>query len=240
VAAIGHPEQGGMWTLTTGIVSTVIANLGNVKGKKGFQTDTSINRGNSGGPMLDAAGNIIGVNTLMSRKAADGLAITGVNYAVRSDVAKRWLEQKAGLLMAYSGAAMGTVVAMNVSVKAPPSPEASRSPLPQGSPALPAPTLAQNTAAPASEALSPDLPMADRSMPAPPASMRPGAAPANPAAAAPKPPARTLAVSMKDAKHQSLTESKPFDRDALIEAQIKELEELGDEMHQDILKHRHN
>ncbi len=91
VAAIGHPEQGGLWTLTTGIVSTVVADLGGVAGRAAFQTDASINRGNSGGQLLDAAGDIIGVNTLMSRKAADGLAITAVNFAIRADVARRWL-----------------------------------------------------------------------------------------------------------------------------------------------------
>lgn len=91
VAAIGHPEQGGLWTLTTGVVSTVVANLGGVSGKNAFQTDASINRGNSGGPLLNGNGDIIGVNTLMSRKAADGLAITAVNFAVRADVARGWI-----------------------------------------------------------------------------------------------------------------------------------------------------
>ncbi|MDX6769568.1 MAG: serine protease, partial [Elusimicrobiota bacterium] len=102
VAAIGHPEQGGLWTLTTGVVSTLAADLGGVKGKDAFQTDASINRGNSGGPLLDAAGRVVGVNTLMSRKAADGLAITAVNFAVRSDVARRWLAERAGVSLAYA------------------------------------------------------------------------------------------------------------------------------------------
>lgn len=103
VAAIGHPEQGGLWTLTTGVISTVLADLGGVKGKNAFQTDTSINRGNSGGPLLDASGRLVGVNTSMSRKAADGLAITSINFAVRSDVAKRWMAGQ-GEKLAYGGA----------------------------------------------------------------------------------------------------------------------------------------
>lgn len=101
VAAIGHPEQGGLWTLTTGVVSTLVANLGGVDGRTAFQTDASINRGNSGGPLLNANGDIIGVNTLMSRKAADGLAITAVNFSVRADVAKDWIE-KSGKKLAYA------------------------------------------------------------------------------------------------------------------------------------------
>lgn len=103
VAAIGHPEQGGLWTLTTGVISTVLADLGGVKGKDAFQTDTSINRGNSGGPLLDASARMVGVNTLMSRKAADGLAITSVNFAVKADVAKRWLAAQ-GAPLAYGAA----------------------------------------------------------------------------------------------------------------------------------------
>jgi len=103
VAAIGHPEQGGLWTLTTGVISTLLADLGGVAGKDAFQTDASINRGNSGGPLLDASGRLVGVNTLMSRKAADGLAITSVNFAVKSDVAKRWLAAS-GEKLAYGRA----------------------------------------------------------------------------------------------------------------------------------------
>jgi len=91
VVAIGHPEQGGLWTLTQGVVSTVIADLGGVAGKDAFQTDASINRGNSGGPLIDRSGAIIGVNTSMARKAADGLTITSVNFSVKSSVARRWI-----------------------------------------------------------------------------------------------------------------------------------------------------
>jgi len=91
VVAIGHPEQGGLWTLTQGVVSTVVADLGGVPGKNAFQTDASINRGNSGGPLIDRSGAIIGVNTSMARKAADGLTITSVNFSIRSAVARAWL-----------------------------------------------------------------------------------------------------------------------------------------------------
>ena len=93
VVAIGHPEQGGLWTLTTGVVSTVIANLGDVPGKDVFQTDASINRGNSGGPLIDRRGEMIGINTSIARKAEDGLAITSVNFSIKSDVVKKWLSE---------------------------------------------------------------------------------------------------------------------------------------------------
>jgi len=35
---------------------------------------------------------MIGVNTSIARKASDGLAITGINFAVQSDVAREWLQ----------------------------------------------------------------------------------------------------------------------------------------------------
>ncbi|MFH1724839.1 MAG: serine protease [Elusimicrobiota bacterium] len=91
VVAIGHPEQGGLWTLTSGVVSTVVADHGGVPGKHVFQTDASINRGNSGGPLINLRGSMIGVNTSMARRAADGIAITAVNFSLKSSVVKTWL-----------------------------------------------------------------------------------------------------------------------------------------------------
>lgn len=108
VVAIGHPEQGGLWTLTQGVVSTVIADLGGVKGKDAFQTDASINRGNSGGPLIDRSGLIIGVNTSMARKAADGLTITSVNFSVKSSVARRWLGSEEAPAAAAAAPALET------------------------------------------------------------------------------------------------------------------------------------
>jgi serine protease Do len=91
VVAIGHPETGGLWTLTTGTISAEIENFNGVKGKDIFQTETSLNRGNSGGPLLDGRGAMVGVNTMISRKAADGMTITSINFAIKSSVARQWL-----------------------------------------------------------------------------------------------------------------------------------------------------
>jgi len=91
--AIGHPEQGGLWSLTTGVISAQRSDHAGVKGKNLFQTEASINRGNSGGPLLDEQGAMIGINSLIARRAADGLAITAVNFAIKSRVALRWLNR---------------------------------------------------------------------------------------------------------------------------------------------------
>jgi serine protease Do len=92
VIAIGHPEQGGLWTLTTGTISSQINNYGNIPGKNVFQTEASINRGNSGGPLINSQGDIVGVNSIISRKAKDGMAITGINFSIKSRVAVNWLD----------------------------------------------------------------------------------------------------------------------------------------------------
>lgn len=99
--AIGHPEQGGLWTLTTGVVSTVIANLGGIEGKDVFQTEASVNKGNSGGPLLDDKGHMIGINTEVARRGRGGSVITDVNFAIKSSVAVSWLAGQ-GMGLAYA------------------------------------------------------------------------------------------------------------------------------------------
>lgn len=103
VVAIGHPEQGGLWSLTYGRISGQMANQSNVKGKDVFQTDTSVNRGNSGGPLLDRRGYMVGINTNIARLASDNMPITGVNFALKSSVVKQWLGGQ-GLTLAYGSA----------------------------------------------------------------------------------------------------------------------------------------
>jgi serine protease Do len=103
VLAIGHPEQGGMWTLTAGLISAQFEDFNGTTGKHVFQTDTGLNRGNSGGPLLDRHGQMIGINTAMARVAKDGTPIMSVNFAVESNVARQWLKQH-GVDIAYADA----------------------------------------------------------------------------------------------------------------------------------------
>lgn len=94
VIAIGHPEQGGLWSLTTGVISAEVDNFNGVKGKHVFQTETGLNRGNSGGPLLGSDGHMVGVNTAIARVAADGLPITSISFALKSSVAKQWIREQ--------------------------------------------------------------------------------------------------------------------------------------------------
>jgi len=90
-AAIGHPEHGARWSLTTGRIGGEWASFEGVAGKDVYQMETSVNRGNSGGPLLDGNGYMVGINTAIARRSEDGLAITGVNFAIKSSVVRKWL-----------------------------------------------------------------------------------------------------------------------------------------------------
>jgi serine protease Do len=94
VVAIGHPEQGGLWTLTTGTISAQFENFDATKGKSVFQTETGLNRGNSGGPLLDTYGRMVGINTAIARLSSDGLPIMSISFSLKSNVAKRWLHDQ--------------------------------------------------------------------------------------------------------------------------------------------------
>ena len=100
VIAIGHPEQGGFWTLTYGRISAEHRDYKGVPGKDMYQTDTSVNRGNSGGPLLDRRGYMVAINSNIARLSKDGLAITGINYSIKSSVVMKWLNDN-GYKVAY-------------------------------------------------------------------------------------------------------------------------------------------
>lgn len=53
------------------------------------QTDADVNPGNSGGPLLNLNGEVIGVNDFMSLDPQTGAAFPGLNFAISSDTVKR-------------------------------------------------------------------------------------------------------------------------------------------------------
>ena len=87
VFAIGHP-MGMVWTVTKGIVSSR-ERFARHPFIKSIQTDAAINKGNSGGPLLNMKGEIIGINSLMISKSGTS---AGVGLAVRGDVVKKSFE----------------------------------------------------------------------------------------------------------------------------------------------------
>jgi len=88
VLAYGSPH-GLSGTLTQGIVSALRDNLrgvGNGRIRGLIQTDAPINPGNSGGPLVDARGEVIGVNTLIISQAGGS---EGIGFAVPSRLVRR-------------------------------------------------------------------------------------------------------------------------------------------------------
>ncbi len=79
--AIGNPF-GLDFTLTTGVISAIgrqVQGAGGVTIRDMIQTDAAINPGNSGGPLLDSAGQLIGMNTMIYSKSG---ASAGIGFAV--------------------------------------------------------------------------------------------------------------------------------------------------------------
>src|SRR5882724_609421 len=92
VLAIGNPF-GFSGTLTTGIVSSLgrdIPTENNQTLEGMIQTDASINSGNSGGPLLDSQGNVVGINTAIY--GANGGGSVGIGFAMPINRAKAMLE----------------------------------------------------------------------------------------------------------------------------------------------------
>jgi len=92
VAAIGSPFSERQ-SLSVGVVSAVdrtITGLTAFQISGAIQTDAAINPGNSGGPLVDADGQVIGINQQIRTSSGGG---EGVGFAVPVDVARRSLEQ---------------------------------------------------------------------------------------------------------------------------------------------------
>jgi S1-C subfamily serine protease len=92
VLAIGQP-LGLEGTLTTGIVSSLGRTIGSENGRElegMIQTDAAINQGNSGGPLLDSSGNVIGINTAIF--SSNGGGSIGIGFAMPINRAKAMLD----------------------------------------------------------------------------------------------------------------------------------------------------
>ncbi|MDD3288927.1 MAG: DegQ family serine endoprotease [Alphaproteobacteria bacterium] len=89
IMAIGNPfGLGG--TVTTGIISARARDINSGPYDDYLQTDAPINRGNSGGPMFDMDGKVIGVNTAIFSPSGGSI---GIGFAVPSSMAKSVIDQ---------------------------------------------------------------------------------------------------------------------------------------------------
>jgi putative serine protease PepD len=138
VYAIGNP-YGLEETLTRGIVSALGREIAAPDGSKiigAIQTDAALNPGNSGGPLLDEEGDVIGVNSQIASDAstANGSqpGSTGVGFAISSNtVAEAIKKIESGQGVTYASATQGALEAQGARARRSPygaSPYGSQSP----------------------------------------------------------------------------------------------------------------
>lgn len=93
VLAIGNPYNLGQ-TITQGIISATGRTGLNPTGRQNFlQTDASINRGNSGGALVNSMGELMGINTLSFDKSNDGETPEGLGFAIPFQLATRIMDK---------------------------------------------------------------------------------------------------------------------------------------------------
>ncbi len=90
VIAIGNPFGFG-GTVTAGIISSRNRDIGLTRYDDFIQTDASINQGNSGGPLFDLNGRVIGINTAIIAPGSSGSI--GIGFAIPANPASKVIDQ---------------------------------------------------------------------------------------------------------------------------------------------------
>jgi serine protease Do len=96
VIAIGSPLGNFKNTVTVGVVSATGRSIDTGNGyqiENLIQTDAAINHGNSGGPLVDLAGEVIGINTLVVRNTDGGDVAEGLGFAIPVNTAQAIAQQ---------------------------------------------------------------------------------------------------------------------------------------------------
>lgn len=104
VIAIGNPFGLGT-TVTSGIVSALNRDLSFSRLDSFIQTDAAINHGNSGGPLFDMKGEVVGVNTAYYTGGLAKGGFIGIGYSIPSLLAK----EAAGLIRKYGYLKLGWI-----------------------------------------------------------------------------------------------------------------------------------
>jgi len=84
--AIGSPLGDFRGTVTVGVVSALNRTVDTETGM--IQTDAAINNGNSGGPLIDSLGQVIGINQLVLRSSGSGNVAEGLGFAIPSNLVR--------------------------------------------------------------------------------------------------------------------------------------------------------
>jgi serine protease Do len=94
--AIGSPLGDFKNTVTVGVISATGRSIDTGNGysiDNLIQTDAAINQGNSGGPLLNLAGEVIAINTLIVRSSGSGTVAEGLGFAIPINTARAVAEQ---------------------------------------------------------------------------------------------------------------------------------------------------
>jgi 2-alkenal reductase len=96
VIAIGSPLGNFKNTVTVGVVSATGRSIDSGNGyqiEDLIQTDAAINHGNSGGPLVNLAGEVVGINTLVVRNTNSGDVAEGLGFAIPVNTAQAVAQQ---------------------------------------------------------------------------------------------------------------------------------------------------
>ncbi len=119
VLAIGNPF-GLQETVTEGVISGNDRSLPSQTSKplvEMFQTDAAVNPGNSGGPLVDLSGNVIGINTAIENPSGQDV-FAGIAYAIQINDAKDHLpDMLAGKTIVHARLGVGTITVDQVVAK---------------------------------------------------------------------------------------------------------------------------
>lgn len=96
VIAIGSPLGSYRGSVTVGVVSGVNRSVAGTGQEGLIQTDAAINHGNSGGPLLNLAGQVIGINTLVVQNTNSGDLAQGLGFAIPSNTVSTIAKQLIG------------------------------------------------------------------------------------------------------------------------------------------------
>jgi serine protease Do len=110
VFAVGNPFGLGE-TVTTGIISAKGRRAGEDSAVEYLQTDAAVNRGNSGGPLINLRGEIVGINAAILSNNDEGNWL-GISFAVPSNTARRALEsviKRGRIVRTYLGVVISNV-----------------------------------------------------------------------------------------------------------------------------------
>jgi 2-alkenal reductase len=88
VVAIGSPLGDYRNTVTVGVVSALNRSVGGDSPEGLIQTDAAINSGNSGGPLINLRGEVVGINTLVVRSNQSGAPVEGLGFSIPSNTVK--------------------------------------------------------------------------------------------------------------------------------------------------------